>query len=440
MDSPVPLSWIQYISMSKNTRKRSSRSQTTRRLRGQGDYSDEVKKITNLPRRVESKIDHIEKILSNKSNIGSNVGRMLGSLVGKGDLGSHVGNQISKIFGSGDYVIRSNSLMNSNGVSPPKFGSSGRGTRVTEREFLCDIYSGNLISGSTEFTSQIFKINPSDRSTFPWLSTIALQFDQWDLHGLVFYFKSTSSTFNGASQALGTVVMATDYNVMDPPYPSKQIMENSDYACSAKPSEDLVHGVECAIKERPTELLYTGSNTGTPLNLTTLGNFQVATVGCSAANIKLGELWVSYDLTFYKKQLVSPMVNAYALQLRATPTPSHPWFYGATIQFNNGFKIDIAPEADSSILYFPQELSYGRYLIIIQYEDYQVADSLELLGYHCNLVTATTANDVGEQFLAIRYFDVTGPNAFINFMGQPSGTKPPFLLLVSEVSQNVPTD
>jgi hypothetical protein len=40
-----------------------------------------------------------------------------------------------------------------------------------------------------------------------------------------------------------------------------------------------------------------------------LGNFQLATQGVSAAGVTLGELWVSYDITFYKKQLTGGVLG-----------------------------------------------------------------------------------------------------------------------------------
>jgi hypothetical protein len=86
-------------------------------------------------------------------------------------------------------------------------------------------------------------------------------------------------------------------------FASKQEMENADYACSTKPSEGLLHGIECDIRERPTPILYTSTLNGAPVTSTNLGTLQVATQGCSVAGVTLGELWVSYDITFFKKQL-----------------------------------------------------------------------------------------------------------------------------------------
>jgi len=140
-------------------------------------------------------------------------------------------------------------------------------------------------------------------------------YDQWEPNGIVFEYVSTSSEYNGSSQALGAVIMATDYDSYDPVYGSKQAMENADYACSTKPANGLLHGIECDPNERPTPLLYTSTVNGAPLTSTNLAVFQVATQGCSTAGVTLGELWVSYDITFYKKQIydninLSPFITS----------------------------------------------------------------------------------------------------------------------------------
>ena len=298
------------------TRRRSTSSKRRPSLRGKGDYSLEVTQIKDPLSRLEGKIDHLEKSLVknplSKANAASLIGRTLGNFVNQGDLGAMAGSGLAKLFGHGDYHISSNSLMSGNpqAMSGAKFSSNGaRGTRIREREFLGNVSSGLLSGASTVFTNATYNINPSDPLTFPWLSNLSPLFDQWEPHGMVFEYVSTSSEFNGASQALGAVIMATEYDPYDPAYSSKQQMENSDYACSTKPSLGLLHGLECDPKERPVPLLYTATTNGAPATSTSLGRFQIATQGCSAAGVTLGELWISYDITFYKKQLNTVAVS-----------------------------------------------------------------------------------------------------------------------------------
>lgn len=216
-----------------------------------------------------------------------------------------LGGGISRLFGKGDYEVKTNSLIAayggpSAGPAPPLlFRGSNHGTRVVEREYL------GTITGSTTFANTVFRINPADSTTFPWLSRIAAGFEQWEPNGIVFEFRSTSSTFNGSSQALGAVIMATDYDPNDAEFSNRIEMSNSDYATTLKSSDHGVHGVECDETQRPTRLLYTASSADGNVHhrrFSDLGNFQIATDGLSSS-VVIGELWVAYDVTFYKKSM-----------------------------------------------------------------------------------------------------------------------------------------
>lgn len=329
-------------------------------MRGSGDYTPEVSSIVKPMQRLEAKIDHIEKSLNRDA--ASTIGRTLGAVVGQPDLGAMAGRTLAKLFGHGDYTVKVNSLIKG---SPPVTSSMSRdgkrGTRIVEREYIGDIFSGSLLSGSTQFTNDNYPILPTNPTTFPWLSTIANLYDQWEPNGIVFEFVSTSSEYNGVSQALGTVIMSTDYDVYDSPYPTKSQMENADYACSTKPSVSLMHGIECDMSERPTPILYTDQGSAIPKTSTTLGNFQLATVGCSAANVLLGELWVAYDITFYKKQL-EPLPNlVYQVNVEGTaPEYSGRWSVPTNWLSNVGFDI-VQPTPSTSRLLFPTHLRDGYF-------------------------------------------------------------------------------
>jgi hypothetical protein len=221
-------------------------------------------------------------------------------------IGSALGAGVSRFLGMGDYEISANSLIKPGAShlnsSTVVMGPDGRrGVRVQEREFI-----GNVVS-STTFTNTAYFINPANSATFPWLSTLAQNFDEWEPHGIAFTFKSTSAAFNGANQALGVVIGATDYDPADPDYPTKLEMESSDYCVSSKACDDFVHLIECDPKERGRIVMKTLAvatpPTGTSVMDYHLGKFEIATDGQSTAGQIIGELWVSYDITFYKKQL-----------------------------------------------------------------------------------------------------------------------------------------
>lgn len=222
-------------------------------------------------------------------------------------FGSWIGGQaqhwLGSITGMGAYKVNSNSLLSSSG--PPVFGNRGGGIRVQHREFLADI------SGSVAFAIANYYLNPGLAQTFPWLSNIAYNYEQYRFHGLIFEFKTTSATaVSSTNTALGTVVMATDYDDLDAGFTTKQQMEAYEFSVSSVPSSSVIHPVECSPRETPLPKLWV--RTGAYSNYTTvdprlydLGNFQIATVGMQAAAV-VGELWVSYDVEFYKPKLITP--------------------------------------------------------------------------------------------------------------------------------------
>jgi hypothetical protein len=203
----------------------------------------------------------------------------------------------------------------------PLFSRSGRrGIRVVEREYI-----GDVVSSSTpgNFSLSKFPIQPGSALTFPWLSTIAEAFEEYKIHGLVFEFVSTSASYGGgASQALGVVAMATDYDVLDPVFLTLQDMQNEEGAVSARASEVIHHGVEWDAEERPRKVYFVRTG-ALPAQSTLMdydfGNFEVATAGCPTASTNLGQLHVSYDIEFFKKTAQS---SAYGNQLQAVQLTS----------------------------------------------------------------------------------------------------------------------
>jgi len=423
--------------MKKNATKRQPRRKgtPTPRLRGRGDYSAEVSGIKLPLPRLEAKIDHLERSLVHTTpkltRAASTIGRTLGNFLNQGDLGAAAGEGLAKLFGHGDYTLKANSLVHGvNGPTVPKFAGNGkRGTRITEREFITDVFSGALSAGASAFTNTTYRINPTDSNVFPWLAAIASQFDQWDPHGIVFEFISTSSTFNGTSQALGTVVMATDYDVTDTAYASKQQMENADFSCSSKPSESLLHGIECEPTERPTKVLYT-SSPANPL-FADLGNFQLATAGCSTAGARLGELWVSYDITFYKKQVASPAVTLPFYSAPGTAFAGSAYFgspVGAT-----SLGITVASAAASYTITLPPGLGNGRFIMCYSLTTFSAADNPDVFVFtNCVQSSYRGSTDASPQTFVLQV-DITAPGATIAVTGTKTVTTSACFLMVTMV-------
>jgi len=271
------------------------------------------------------------RVKNNKTNIMHSVKPGSKSIHGKGGffedagswLGKKAGNWLAKITGVGDYTVQSNTIAHPN--DPPILSNTAGATRVQHREFICDI------SGSTAFAVRRYAINPGFSETFPWLASVAGAFEQYRMHGMVFEFKSTSAVaLNSTNTALGTVIMATEYNPLLASFTTKREMENHVYSTSSPPSASAMHPVECARDASVLSNLYVRNIapvTNNDIRFADIGAFQLATTGMQAANV-IGELWVTYDIELIKPKLpdafVTTPVTHYAYDLTLYPTATAP--------------------------------------------------------------------------------------------------------------------
>ena len=116
---------------------------------------------------------------------------------------------IKALTGFGDYNVNSNSLMVPKlGGDPPIVRNTNGGFVVHHREYMADI------TASTSFNIKTIPINPGLLGSFPGFQ-VADSYEQYEMRGLVYEYKSMSSDAvmsSGASSALGTVIFATQYN------------------------------------------------------------------------------------------------------------------------------------------------------------------------------------------------------------------------------------
>jgi hypothetical protein len=167
-------------------------------------------------------------------------------------------------------------------------------TVVTKTEYLQDV------AGSVAFTNSSFVINPGLPATFPWLSPIAAQYEMYRFRKLNFRYETDS-----ASTYQGTVMLATDYDVLDAPFTTKQAA--LDYKGCVK---DVTWKRSVLTMDNQEAQVYgkryvrTGPVTGADLKTYDTGLFQLMTQG-QASTVVIGELFVDYEV-----ELIGPKVNA----------------------------------------------------------------------------------------------------------------------------------
>jgi hypothetical protein len=183
-------------------------------------------------------------------------------------------------------------------VSNMMFNDLGQSSiRVQKREFLGTIECPAI---SKEFNQERYLINPCDENSFPWLSHIAPLFTEWCLKGAIITFETTSSVAAVAGGGLGTIAIATQYNVAENEFEDMEHMLQSPYRTSGNPAQTLVHGIECDPELQSKEALFTrreGLNHVAAPNLYDHCLVTVATEGLSSVPGTVhGRLYVSYDI------------------------------------------------------------------------------------------------------------------------------------------------
>lgn len=308
------------------------------------------------------------------SRLGATAGGMLGGATALGPAGgivgskagSYLGGKLAQILGFGDYQVVGNSLMKTGtalpeGMEVPTFGNGRHETVIRHREYIKDIV---VPADPTAFSLERFKINAGNSLMFPWLSAVASRYQQYRVNGMVVEFKTMSSDIT-AGGALGTVVLATNYDAIAYDFRDKIEMENSQYACSAKPSRSQLHAVECDPSVTQSKLLYvrdSGASTATSDDrFYDLGHFQIATQGLpGAAGAVLGELWVSYDISLFKPDLASNSEDStMSIVTNDGLTDVLPFGTARTISGTS----TVATVVDGNTLNFPRR---GNYILIIQ--------------------------------------------------------------------------
>ena len=220
----------------------------------------------------------------------------------------------SLTYGSGAYsnaqgVVSSDNIDGGMGMDVPVFQAGPNTITVSHREYISDVYAPNQ---AAQFANQTYALNPALVQSFPWLSQIAGNYEEYTFKQLIYTFRSNVTDFVSANGQVGTVTMAVQYNANDAPFPTKQDAMEYDGAVSGKVSEKaILCGVECDPAQnsgpagkycRPGPVL-PGEDIKT-FDQGTL-NFMVSNTPPQFNNQALGELWVSYTVELRKPKFLA---------------------------------------------------------------------------------------------------------------------------------------
>jgi hypothetical protein len=157
---------------------------------------------------------------------------------------------------------------------------------VRFREYVQDI------AGSVAYAAQSLSINPGLTSLFPWLASIANNFESYCFNKLGFEYRTEAS-----SNTTGKVILTTDYDASDPLPASKQTQlqerAKADDACWQNFSLELDSP---DLKKLPQRYIRSaGQPANTDIKMYDVGNLIIGTQGEANTNV-IGELYVHYDV------------------------------------------------------------------------------------------------------------------------------------------------
>ena len=264
-------------------------------------------------------------------DIGGRIGSVAGGFFGNRKAGKVIGSMLGNAgerwlggglySGSGLYTGRggydaehTNNLIAGGGGSVPHMTGAGDETgavTINHSEYISDIYApGTQGGGAVSFQNTAYALNPAIASTFPFLSQIAQNYDEYEFVQLIFHYRSTTTDIgNSTTGQCGTVILCTNYNAATAPFTDKQSMLEYAHAHDCKLTEHMTHGVECdPNKSAMSPCLFTRANPvviNQDLKTYDKGVFQIAIANCPVAynGFPVGELWVDYTVTLRKPKL-----------------------------------------------------------------------------------------------------------------------------------------
>jgi hypothetical protein len=224
-------------------------------------------------------------------------------------LGEGAGAWLSRLTGQGKYKVTMNSIMDpaSYSNSSARFQQGGKDVNIIRHRELVGV-----VTGTKDFTITKYPINPAYPKTFPWLSPIANNYEEYEFRGLVFEYETTSSDYS-ASVGLGNIIFATNYDAADPDFFGEVQMSSYEFSTQTKPSANMLHPVECDPRQKVIQRNFTRNNdlvlSSSSVQFYDFGNFYVATVGQppDAEGVVLGRLYVTYDVALARPRV--PLIS-----------------------------------------------------------------------------------------------------------------------------------
>lgn len=203
----------------------------------------------------------------------------------------------------------------------PKTRQVGTGIRVRHREFLFNVV------GSPNWTIQTrFATNPGLQSAFPWLSQVAANYEQYQVHALSYEYITRTGT-----NTPGSVQIIPDYDPMDPAPSSESAASSSQDMVEDSCWRNLVCKLNVANIHGMAKRLFVRNQSipaGADLKTYDGAIINLATAD-SSGNPTFGKLWVEYDIEFFIPSVVSHSITPKGAFVHVTGVPSNSTILGS---------------------------------------------------------------------------------------------------------------
>jgi hypothetical protein len=224
------------------------------------------------------------------------------------------------------------------GSRPAQMNRTAGGITIRHREYFADIVG----PASALFAASSYPVNPGVGTLFPWLSSIATQYEKYRFRSLRFEYLARCATSNA-----GTLILAVDMDASDPTPATKS------QVCSYRSFLDIVPWESASFNVPTADLnricyVRGGNISGTDIKLYDVANLMICTQGC--ATTALGEAFVEYDV-----ELLTPQASPAAggrFTGASTMTAAMP--FGLAPTLGGVLPFVVSNDSTNSILTFTQ--------------------------------------------------------------------------------------
>jgi hypothetical protein len=124
---------------------------------------------------------------------------------------------------------------------------------ITHTEYIGEVYGNGLLANGSPnlFESNKLVLNPGMEKTFPWLSQIAQNYQEYEFDQLVFKYTPQLAEVSSNNGQVGQVLIVTQYKPNAGMFKDKSDVMNYNHYSIGKTTEDIHHGVECDPEKLP---------------------------------------------------------------------------------------------------------------------------------------------------------------------------------------------